>query len=424
MKIYLVGGAIRDELMGLVPKDKDYVVTGSTPDEMLSLGFKQVGANFPVFLHPETGDEWALARTESSTGEKYQDFDCYFGKDITIEKDLERRDLTINSIAKDIETEELIDPYGGVQDIINKLLTPTSEAFKEDPVRVLRAARFNARFPDFTYSTQLQDYCDQMYVHGMLDFLTPERVWKEMEKALSTKKPSIFFEKLRPYRLFPELNALWGVDQKPEHHPEVCCWKHVMLVTDYAAKTYKDTEITFAALMHDLGKPPSYKEHNNFFGHEDTGLPWIESFCIKWKIPNNYRDLALMTCKHHTRVHGLFGRNNQGWTKPRSIMNLFQETNALAKPERFKKMLEACVADARGRGGNPTQIREFEEKPYPQSEYLLECLEAAKSINTKEISTKMLTEGKQGTMIGETIRVARIDAIRKVQNTWKNKEKL
>lgn len=420
-KYYQVGGCVRDALLGLESNDIDYVVTGSTPEEMLSKEFKQVGANFPVFLHPVSGDEWALARTEASTGEKYQDFDCYFGKDVTIEKDLERRDLTINSIALDIDTLDFIDPYSGVNDLHNKVLHPTSEAFKEDSVRVLRAARFNARFPDFSYSIKLQEYCDQMHVSGALDFLTPERVFKEMEKAMGTETPSIFFEKLRTYRLFPELNVLWGVNQNPEHHPEVCCWKHVMLVTDYAARTYKDREITFAALLHDTGKPPSFKQHGNFHNHEEVGLPWIESFCSKWKVPNNYRDLALMVCKQHTKIHGCLGRGSNRGMRPKSIYNLFQETNALAKPDRFEKMLKACKSDAAGRGATPEEIKEFENKPYLQKEYLLECLNAVKSLDTKEISSKLLEQGKSGIQIGEAIRIERINSIRGVTNKWKNK---
>ena len=420
MQVYTVGGFVRDQLLGLDPNDVDYVVVGSSRSEMVSKGFLPVGNDFEVFLHPKTKDEYALARLERNTGNSYTDFDCVYDN-VTLEDDLLRRDLTINSIALDCTTGKLVDPYGGVRDLHNKLLHPTSEAFKEDSVRVLRAARFNARFPDFSYSVKLQEYCDQMYVTGALDFLTPERVFKELDKALATEKPSIFFEKLRPYRLFQELSVLWGVAQKPEHHPEVCCWKHVMLVTDYAAKTYKDKEITFAALLHDTGKPPSSKQHGNFYNHEEAGLPFIESFCIKWKVPNGYRDLALMVCKQHTRVHGCLGRGANKGMRPKSIYKLFQETNALAKPERFEKMLKACRADAAGRGATPEQIKEFENKPYPQTEYLTECLQAAKMVNTKEVSLPAIEKGKAGIEIGEAIRVARIEAIRGVQRVWKNK---
>lgn len=422
-KVYLVGGAVRDQLLGKEPEDKDYVVVGATPEIMEGMSMKLIGKDFPVYLN-NLGEEYALARTEKSTGRGYQDFECSFSQDVTLEEDLGRRDLTINSMSICCETQKLVDPYNGALDLANKLLNPTTAAFKEDPVRVLRAARFNATFPDFTYSEVLQDYCDQMYVAGSLDYLTPERVWKELYKALCTKKPSMFFEKLRPYRLFSELNALWGIDQNPEHHPEVDCFVHTMLVVDHAAHFLGDPEIIFSCLMHDLGKAPSFKEYGNFHGHEETGLPLIGAFCKKWKVPNIYRDLSLLVCKYHTKIHGMFGRNNQGWTRPKSIMNLLQETNAFGKPERFEKILKACMADARGRGGNSVEITQFSEKPYPQYEYLMDCLNAAYSVDTKAISAKILTEGKKdGKFIGEQIRVARIDAIRSIQRKWKEQMK-
>ena len=222
MKIYEVGGAVRDELLGLTPKDRDYVVVGSTPEEMLSLGYKQVGANFPVFLHPETGDEYALARTEESTGQRYQDFDCYFGKDVTIEQDLERRDLTINAIAKDIDTGELIDPFYGVDDIKRKMLRQTSVAFAEDALRVLRLARFWARFgKEWTIHPDTITLCNQMYKQGLLESLTPERVWIETQKALQTKTPSLYFRFLFKYNIFPEITDMWNCPQRTDHHPEV-----------------------------------------------------------------------------------------------------------------------------------------------------------------------------------------------------------
>lgn len=422
-KVYLVGGAVRDQLLGKEPEDKDYVVVGATPEIMEGMSMKLVGKDFPVYLN-KLGEEYALARTEKSTGRGYQDFECSFSQDVTLEEDLGRRDLTINAMSICCETQTLVDPYKGALDLANRLLNPTTKAFKEDPVRVLRAARFNATFPDFTYSSVLQDYCDQMYVAGDLDYLTPERVWKELHKALRTKKPSIFFEKLRPYRLFSELNALWGIDQNPEHHPEIDCFVHTMLVVDYAAHFLGDPEIVFACLMHDLGKAPSFKEYGNFHGHEEAGLPLIESFCMQWKVPNTYRDLALLVCKHHTKIHGVCGRNLQNWSRPKSIYNLFASTNAIAKPARFIKVLKACISDSHGRGATPEQIKAFESKPYPQKEYLEECLQAVINLDTKAISAKILAEGKKdGKFIGEQIRVARIDAIRSVQRKWKEQMK-
>lgn len=411
MKIYLVGGAVRDELMGITPKDLDYVVVGSTPEEILSLGYKQVGANFPVFLHPETGDEYALARTEKSTGDKYQDFDCYFGKDVTLEDDLLRRDLTINAIAKDIDTGEYIDPFNGTKDINDKILRPVSEAFSEDPVRVLRVARFLSTYPEFGVSTALENMCHEMFFRGELENLTAERVWKEMEKALGGAVPGVFFTMMSSLGVFPELKDLWSTPQNEEHHPEGDVGIHTMMVVDYAAKHFWP-QVAFAGLCHDFGKPISYVESGNALQHEIKGLPVIEAFCDKWKVPNTYRELALMTCEYHTKVHGCLGRGTNKGMKPKSIMNLFEHTSAMSKSQRFYHFLTACESDAKGRGGD------YPSKPYPQAEYLYECLSVAKAVNTKEISAELLVKGKSGIEIGEAIRVARIDAIRGVKNKW------
>lgn len=408
MEIYLVGGAVRDEIMGLKPKDLDYVVVGSSPEEMLSLGYKQVGVNFPVFLHPDTGDEYALARTEKSTGEKYQDFDCHFGKDVTLIDDLTRRDLTINAIAKDTNTGELIDPFNGYSDIINRTIRHVSESFNDDPVRILRAFRFQSVLAGvWTIDIHTSIKIATMVSHGALDGLTPERVWKEMEKSLGGKNASAFFRKLSNLDLFTEINDLYLTPQNKEHHPEGDVGIHTMMVVDYAAKRFGPL-VAFAGLCHDFGKPVSYKESGNALQHEIKGIPVIKAFCEKWKAPNNYRDLALMTCEYHTKVHGCLGRGTNKGMRPKSIMNLFTATNAMNKPQRFEQFLKACEADARGRGDD------YPNKSYPQKDYVWGCLMAAKRVDTKAISLSMLSNGKSGLEIGEAIRVARIDAIRKV----------
>lgn len=413
MKIYAVGGQIRDELMGITPKDLDYVVVGSTPEEMVSLGYKQVGKDFPVFLHPETGDEYALARTEKSTGDKYQDFDCYFGKDVTLLMDLSRRDLTINAIAKDIETGELIDPFNGVKDINDKIIRHVSDAFDEDPVRILRVFRFRATLKGMWAlhaDTQMKIYT--MVHSGALESITPERMWKEMEKALQGHYASSFFRSLSIRGVFPEVLDMCHTPQNEEHHPEGDVGIHTMMVVDYAAKKYWPI-VAFAGLCHDFGKPISYAESGNALQHEIKGLPVIKEFCEKWKIPNSYRDLALMTCEYHTKIHGCLGRGTNKGMRPKSIMDLFIATNALGKPMRFLLFLNACEADAKGRGGD------YPNKPYPQAEYIWACLDAASVVNTKEISKDLLAKGKSGIEIGEAIRVARINAIRGVKNKWK-----
>lgn len=420
-KVYLVGGAVRDELMGLVPKDNDYVVVGSTPEKMLESGFIKVGADFPVFLHPETKEEYALARTERKTGLGYSGFDCEW-EGVTIEEDLSRRDLTINSIAKDICTGDIVDPFGGVDDIKNKVLRPTTKAFMEDPLRVLRAARFMARLPEFSsdYEDRLFKYSEEVQ-YELLYYLTPERVWVETEKALSEKKPSRYFDWLRWFLVFSEVVDLNFTPQREDHHPEGDVGTHTMMVIDYAASQYNDPEITFACLTHDFGKPICWVQYKNAHGHEEEGLPIINRFCDRWKVPNRYRELALLVCKYHTKIHGVLGRGTQKMTKPKSIMKLFESTSALTKQDRFEKVLKACVADARGRGKTQEQVKAFEEKPYPQQEYLLECLCAVKKVDTKKISQEMIVKGKEGVMIGEAIRVERINAIRGVYNKWKNK---
>jgi tRNA nucleotidyltransferase (CCA-adding enzyme) len=408
MKVYLVGGSVRDTLMGLEPHDRDYVVCGSTPEELLSLGFKQCGQDFPVFLHPQTNEEYALARTETKDGVGYQGFNCQFGPEVTLEEDLSRRDLTINAIAQDIETGEIIDPFNGQQDIKDKILRATTDSFKEDPLRVLRLARFLAKFgPEWDVSTKTEVLVNDLWRTGEIQTLTPERIWLETVKAFNTKHPSLYFNYLDDMGVFPEYDQGVHHPQPVEHHPEIFVGNHIDLVMDYAAQNFNDPEITFACLCHDMGKHPTYTTTGKFHGHEQAGLEIVTQLCDRLKVPKSFRELALMTTEFHTHSHKAFEM------KPKSIMSLFEKTNAITKTERFEKFLKACKADSKGRG-EPRG-----SDPYPQSDFLKECLLIVKAVDTKLISSKMLAEGKSGHMIGEAIRVARINAIRKFKKEWK-----
>lgn len=441
--IYLVGGFVRDHFIKTVypahkhleVKDKDYVVVGSNPEEMGSLGFKQVGADFPVFLHPDTGEEYTLARTERKSGEGYTGFDCEW-KGVTIEEDLSRRDLTINSIAWDCTRNlgQVVDPFGGVSDIKKGILQNTSDAFEEDPVRILRVGRFMSRYPEFSPSLDLQYKCVDMVAEGALQHLTPERVWKEIEKVMrESSKPSMFFDFLWTIGadglVLPDVMVkMLRTEEQNDHHPEPNVFNHTMQVIDHAAHTWGDPEITFACLTHDFGKPFCYNEYGVGHGHDKEGFRFIEDWCDKLKTSKSYKQLALMTCLYHQKVHSILGRGSNSMCRPKSIMKMFEETSALSKPERFKKMLKACESDSNGRGllssmtDNPKHTREyFRSKDYPQRIYLEECLDVVLSVDTKAISGKMLKEGKEGKLIGEAIRVARINAIRSVQNNWRYK---
>jgi tRNA nucleotidyltransferase (CCA-adding enzyme) len=421
MKIYLVGGAARDQLLGLEPKDKDYVVVGSTPEEMISLGYIQVGKDFPVFLHPETKEEYALARTEKKVGEGHTGFVCEW-EGVTLEEDLSRRDLTINAIAQDLDTGEYIDPEDGIDDIRLKLLSATGEAFQEDPLRVLRVARLMSRYgPEWVVCGYTEMLMREMYRGGFLDSLTPERVWKEMEKALSESYPSLFFKVLAELGVegfFEEWYYMEDTPQRLDHHPEKYVDIHTSLVMDFAAKKGYSSEEIFACFTHDFGKPICYNLYNNAHGHENAGLPIIEDFCDKWKVPNKYRELALLVCEYHTKIHGCMGRSTNKKMRAKSIMKLFEATGAIKKPERFYQILNCCKADAAGRGSTLDEIKEFENKPYPQAQYLRDCLEAALQVDTKSISKKLLQRGTSGVNIGLEIRSARISAIREVQKLW------
>lgn len=425
MKFYMVGGAVRDLMLGVKQKDYDFVVVGATPDDFSE--WKQVGKDFPVFLHPVTGWEVALARTELKTGRGHTDFSVETSG-VTLEEDLSRRDLTINSVAIEVDFDTsvllgepvllggFIDPFNGVSDAKAKVLRHTSSAFSEDPLRVLRVARFLSRLPEWTVAEETADT-----MRGMdLSHLTPERVWLETLKAMGENKPSLYFEKLSEWcDVFPIWNCMQDTPQRLDHHPEGDVATHVGMVMDYAAETYKDTEITFAALCHDFGKPVCWELYENAHGHEDAGLPLIEDFCNKWKVPNSYKKLALMTCKYHTKIHGCLGRSSNSGMRPKSIMKLFEDTGALRNPEMFLKMLKVCEADSRGRGKGTEQINEFRARPYPQREFMEQCLNAVLRFNTKPLSEDLLAKGKSGVIIGETIRQERIKLIRGIVNNWR-----
>lgn len=350
MEIYLVGGAVRDVLLGLPVKDRDYVVTGASPAIMLSLGYKQVGADFPVFLHPETGDEYALARTERKSGTGYSGF-AMNTTNVTLFDDLYRRDLTINAIAQ-CEDGTLIDYYGGVSDLKNKVLRHVSPAFMEDPVRVLRVARFMARYRSlgFTIADETLILMNKMVKMNLLSELTPERVWLELSKALMEPAPSVFFDTLREVEalavVFPEIDALFGVPQNPIHHPEVDCGVHTLLVVDRAVALGGDLSVRVAALLHDLGKaitPADILPQHLL--HEHNGIPIVENFCNRLCIPSDIRKLAMSTCEHHLRCHRVMIMT------PKKILKLIKSLDGLRRPNIFYGFILACKADAQGRTG-------------------------------------------------------------------------
>ena len=418
MKVYLVGGAVRDRIMGIEPHDRDYVVVGSTPKEMIELGFKQVGKDFPVFLHPATRDEYALARTERKVAPGHTGFTCEW-EGVTLEEDLTRRDLTINAIAMDLETGGLIDPLNGQQDIKDKVLRACSDAFTEDPLRILRTLRFAAK-TGFYISAKTTDAMKEMAPE--LPSVTPERVWNEMEKALSTPRPDVFFKLLGMLTpLFPMWDEMDVTPQREDHHPEVWVSHHTLLVMQEAVD-FDDPLVVFAALCHDFGKPHCYREYGTAHGHEEEGLRFITSFCDQYRVPSKYKSLALLVCKFHTKVHGCMGRGDQGWVRPKSIMALFEQTKAEVKHERFYQLLQACEADAKGRGAHGSSRTHYHNLEYPQRAYLKECLRAVERVDSGKIVQAGLERGARGSQLGELVRVAKIDAIREVQNKWKNQK--
>ena len=394
MKIYLVGGAVRDKLLGLPVKDRDWVVIGATPKKMIEEGFEPIGENFPVFLHPKTKEEYALARTERKSGKGYKGFVFYSSPKVTLEDDLKRRDLTINAIAED-ENGELIDPYGGEADLKNGILRHVSPAFVEDPLRVLRIARFAACF-GFKIADETIKLLHIISKSNELDTLTPERVWSEMEKALAGKYPTRFILALRSCNalkiLFPEIDALFGIPQDKKYHPEIDVGRHTLMALNQSVQLSSDPIVRFSVLVHDLGKATTPKEQlPNHDGHETRGVNIIDSFCERYKIPNKYHDLAACVSEFHIDCHQIQEM------EPKEILERLEKLDAFRRPERFKQFLTACESDSRGRAG-------FEEKEFPQAKYFLNALEISRGVNVGLLANKSL-KGKE---LGEALRKERI----------------
>lgn len=407
MKIYLVGGAVRDALLGLAIKDKDFLVVGSTPAEMLALGYRQVGKDFPVFLHPKSQQEYALARIERKTGIGYDGFSCDASASVTLEEDLLRRDLTINAIAQD-EQGKIYDPYGGQDDLNHKILRHVSDAFIEDPLRVLRVARFAARFHHlgFTVAPETLALMSKISQGGELSALTPERVWQECERALGTDNPQVYFQLLRDCgalkQLLPEIDDLFGVPQPEQWHPEIDTGIHTLLSLKQAALLTSDIAVRFAALVHDLGKALSPKESlPKHHGHGQKGLALIKQLSNRLRVPNDYRDLALLVSDQHQNIH------NATQLKASTLVELFDKGDFWRKPLRLTDLLLACTADIRGRTG-------LETADYPQAEYLLTCFKLAQQVPVQEI----IAAGYQGAEIKKQLNLARIEAVEAFKKTF------
>jgi tRNA nucleotidyltransferase (CCA-adding enzyme) len=398
MQVYCVGGAVRDELLGLHVQDRDFVVVGSTPAEMESAGYKPVGKDFPVFLHPNTRDEYALARTERKTAKGYKGFQVHADPDVTLEQDLARRDLTINAIARD-ESGNLIDPYSGIQDLKDKVLRHVSPAFSEDPVRILRASRFAARFLDFEVAPLTMDLMREMVEKGEVDALVPERVWQEISKGLMEEKPSRMFEVLRACgalkKIMPELDALWGVPQPANHHPEIDTGVHVMMVIDYAASKQYQLPVRFAALMHDLGKGTTPKDLlPRHIGHEQRSVDLLQALSKRLRVPNDCKELAHIVAKFHGKVHQVEEM------RPETLLKFLVETDAIRQPKRFDDFLLACECDIRGRTGYETQA-------FEKADLLLSLLKAASEVDAGAVAKLQDTPDK----IKQAVYEARLNAL-------------
>lgn len=403
MQKYLVGGAVRDQLLGYPVRERDWVVIGETPETMISRGFRPVGKDFPVFLHPQTHDEYALARTERKTAPGYKGFVVHADVDVTLEQDLLRRDLTINAIAMTPEG-TIIDPYGGCNDLENRLFRHVSPAFSEDPVRILRVARFAARYRHlgFKLAAETTELMRDMVTAGEVDHLVPERVWAELLKALTERSPSAFFHTLIDCgaleRIFPEIHNLFGVPQPEKYHPEIDTGVHVLMALEQAALLSGKPEVRFAALVHDLGKALSPKEdlpHHK--GHELNGLPLLENLCQRLRVPNHFKHLAMHVMQYHTHCHKVKE------LRPGSLVDLLSALGAFKQHHQISDFVLACEADAKGRTG-------LETNPYPQAAYLLKAAEIAASADT----SSALNRGLQGEQIGEAIRQLRIQSVREL----------
>ncbi|WP_019023367.1 MULTISPECIES: multifunctional CCA addition/repair protein [unclassified Thioalkalivibrio] len=400
MQTYLVGGAVRDRLLGRPVHERDYVVVGSTPEAMEAAGFRPVGRDFPVFLHPETHEEYALARTERKTARGYHGFQFNASPEVTLEADLERRDLTINAMAEDNDG-HLIDPYNGQADLEARLLRHVSPAFAEDPVRLLRVARFAAQLEPwgFRVADDTRELMRELVTSGEVDALVPERVWAECEKALKSPAPRRFIEVLREAgalaRLFPEIECLFGVPQPARYHPEIDTGVHTLMVLDQATRLSDSPEVRFAALVHDLGKgntdPEILPSHH---GHEERGVVLIRALAARLRIPNRYRDLAVRVSRYHGLVHRVFD------LRPKTVMKLVDGLDALRRPENVEPFLLAVEADFRGRTG-------WQDKPYPQADAVRRAVAAAQGVDVQTL----MAEGHKGKALGEALERERIQAV-------------
>lgn len=413
MKVYLVGGAVRDQLLGLPVKDRDWIVVGADPATLLSLGYQQVGKDFPVFLNPKTKEEYALARTERKSSAGYTGFICDFSPTITLEQDLIRRDLTINAMAQS-EDGEIIDPYGGKQDLENRILRHISPAFSEDPLRVLRVARFAARYHSlgFKIASETLALMTELALSGELQHLTAERVWLETEKALNEKNPEIYFETLHKTGalsvLFSEIDALHGVPNPVKHHPEVDSFIHTMLVLKQAVNLTENNPILnksavrFAAICHDLGKaltPQNILPHH--YGHEQAGIKPTRSLCKRLKVPSYFQELAELTCEFHTHIHKAFE------LRAETVITLFNRFDVWRKPQRFQEFLQVCLADTRGRTG-------FETKDYPQIDYINQLLHSANEVDVQQV----IADGFEKQAIKNELTKRRILAVKQTKTNY------
>ncbi|PIF19645.1 MULTISPECIES: multifunctional CCA addition/repair protein [unclassified Acidovorax] len=406
MQIYMVGGAVRDKLLGRPVNDHDWVVVGATPEQMLAQGYLPVGRDFPVFLHPETREEYALARTERKIGRGYRGFVVQSSPDVTLEEDLSRRDLTINSIASSTDESgatRLFDPYHGEKDLRARVLRHVTDAFREDPVRILRVARFAARFTDFTVAPETMQLMREMVAHGEMDHLVAERVWQELARGLMEAQPSRMFEVLRECGalavLLPEVACLWGVPQRAEYHPEVDTGVHLMMVLDMAAQLQAPLTVRFACLAHDLGKGTTAADVlPRHIGHEERSAELLKDVAERLRVPVDCRETAEVVAREHGHIH------RSADLSAAALVRLLERCDAIRKPERFAEVLLACECDARGRLG-------FEESAYPQRPRLLAVLAAVQSVVTREIAAQAAARGQSGPQVGALIHQARVEAV-------------
>ncbi len=402
MKIYAVGGTVRDALLGRPGSDRDWVVVGASPHEMLEAGYVPVGRDFPVFLHPQTKDEYALARTERKTAPGYHGFQFQADPSVTLEQDLARRDLTINAIAR-AEDGTLVDPWGGRRDLAARVLRHVSPAFAEDPVRILRLARFAARFADFSVAPETEALMRTMVAAGEVDALVPERVWQELSRGLMERRPSRMFDVLRGCgalaRLLPEVDRLWGVPQPAEHHPEVDTGLHLMLVLDTAAALDANLPVRYACLVHDLGKGTTPRdEWPRHLAHEARSVKLGRAVADRWRVPGTCRELGELVAREHGNVH------RSGALGAAALVRLLDRCDAVRRPQRFADALLACECDARGRTG-------FEDRPYPQRPRLLQALAWAQGIDASAAAAAAAARGQSGPALGRAVHEARVAAV-------------